>query len=67
MRHNIPRVRKSVVPKHLNPKLEEHNRISTVNLLNPENRSLIAIRISCGTITSNEKYIETVIAPESWD
>ena len=43
MRQIIPRVRNTVVPKHLTPKVGKANRIPIVNLLNPENRSLIAI------------------------
>ena len=43
MLHNIPRVRKSVVPKHLTPKLGKRNRIFFVNLLKSEGGSLIAI------------------------
>ena len=43
MRQIVPRVRNSVVPKHLTPKAGTGNRISIVNLLNPESGSLIAI------------------------
>ena len=34
---------KSVVPKHLTPKVQKRNRISIMNLVNPESRSLITI------------------------
>ena len=43
MRQIVPRVCNSVVPKHLTPKVGKGNRISIVNLLNPESGSLIAI------------------------
>ena len=43
MRQIFPRVRKSVVQKHLTPKAGKGNRISSVNLLNPENGSLTAV------------------------
>ena len=43
MNRDIPIVRKSVVPKNLTPKLIQRNRISILNLLNPENGSLIAV------------------------
>ena len=43
MQRKIPVVRKSVVPKSLTPKLGERNRKSIVNLLNPENGSVIAV------------------------
>ena len=40
---NIPRVRKSVESKHLTRNIGKRNRISIVNLMNPESGSLIAI------------------------
>ena len=43
MRQNISRVRYSVAPKYLNPKLGKSNRISILNLLNPETGPLIAV------------------------
>ena len=43
MRQNILRFRKSVVTKHLTAKVGKRNRISIVNLLNPESESLRAI------------------------
>lgn len=43
MRQKILRVRKSVAPKHLTPKLGEPIRLSIVNLVNSESESLIAI------------------------
>ena len=42
MRHDIPRVRRSVVPNHQTTKLGKRNCISMVNLMNLESGSLIA-------------------------
>ena len=43
MRRSIPIVRKSVIPKHLTPKIRERNSTSILNLLNLEKGSLIAV------------------------